>query len=111
MKSTGKTRSMAKSSPLVDLESQLSEFFTPVEPRQSYISELKLRLNRINLKRRLRMSRMHMVILAVASLVSGITLIVMGLRVFVALLSALGLLKYARDQAEVRRNTPIQPAM
>lgn len=91
-----------------DIESLLESSLHPVKPRSDYVRELKERLKRVTPRPKFVLpKKFQYVVLGIAGFVSGIVLLLTGIRVIVTLLATLGIIRQiSREQHEEQMPGP-----
>jgi hypothetical protein len=92
-----------------ELEACLKSVMRPVEPRSAFISALKVRLLNNHTNKRITPRFLQYSALLVAGLISGVIIVVTGVRATIAILGALGLLRNVRGQVTRKSTASIQP--
>jgi hypothetical protein len=82
------------------LEAYLQASLMPVSPRPEFIDGLRVRLNNAPIPKSTAPVVIQFGILAAAGMISGLILLVAGLRALVTILGTLGLLRHARGQRQ-----------
>lgn len=79
-----------------DMEHYLQNSMNPVDPRPEFVNKLRGRLEApiITVRRRNEVQANQLLILAIASFISGMLFIFTASRVLIAFVGAIGLLKY-----------------
>jgi hypothetical protein len=90
------------------LELLFTKSFVQVTPRTEFVHELKKRLATYQLPET-RQDYLHWSVFAAASLISGIMLLVMGIRSVIMVLSTLGIISHYRQTLQQKRTSELTP--
>ena len=93
------------------LETLLDAIYQPVEPKPFFVSDLKARLMGAPIPVRTAPTRRQLAMLAVAGVVSGVIILVTGLRAAVTVLVALGILRQMKGQMGGSQAATLPPAI
>lgn len=104
----------ASQSKIVKLEGLLDATLKPVAPQQGFIKDLRHNLvgkQEGMLFGRIPHKTFRMGLLGLGAALSGVVLMIAGLRWVISLLGALGLIQLQRQKNKEQPSLPIQPAM
>ena len=78
----------------VEIESLLESSLNPVNPRSDYIHELRERLNRVTPRPKFILpKRFQYIILGIAGFISGVVLLLTGIRAITTFLATMGMIR------------------
>ena len=84
---------------IADMEGYLEAALYPVDPRKVFVGDLKSRLINAPVVEITSAEVVQYALLGLAGILSGLIIIITGIRATITILSALGVLRHARSQA------------
>jgi hypothetical protein len=102
-----------KETDLSELEGRLSLALKPVMPRPEFVRDLRSQLlSQFNaMEPESKVNSRQWLLVSAAGFLSGILILVLGIRTVVTLLSALGIIHQFKRQIDEKRTNPLHPSL
>jgi hypothetical protein len=110
MKRTVNDRSKGAEIDFPSIETYLGSALRPIQPRATFVTGLKSKLETEALTRRPGLSLMQFILVTVIGISSSLLLVFTGVRAVVAILGALSLLRLTSARARKKTSVTIAPA-